>query len=248
MALYAAFLKAVGRAALNAVGGGFAGDVVCDLLPEMARKVKGWWGAGRSPEERRAEVEALAKASPAEVREAVQEAVAEVAQGQPPEVKERLSIYLSLVPGAARASLRGAPADRGEAFEKSDDLLPLLPAHLPRFKPGDKPLPGIDWELEELLGAGGFGEVWKARNSHFDAVAPAALKFCLDPAAKDRLLRHEAAILNQVMRQGRHPGSVQLRQTYLSADPPCLEYEYVPGGDLSGEIRRWRLSHPGPGR
>ncbi len=248
MALYAAFLKAVGRAALNAVGGGFAGDVVCDVLPDVARKVKDWWGAGRSPEERRAEVEALAKASPAEVREAVKEAVAEVAKGQPPEVKERLSIYLSLVPGAARASLRGGAAHHGEAFEKADDLLPLLPAHLPRFKPGDKPLPGIDWELEELLGAGGFGEVWKARNSHFDAVAPVALKFCLDPAAKDRLLRHEAAILNQVMRQGRHPGVVQLRQTYLSADPPCLEYEYVPGGDLSGEIRRWRISHPGPER
>src|SRR5258708_3204489 len=95
MALHVAFLKAVGKAALNAMGGGFAGDVVCDVLPEIAHKVKEWWGAGRPPEVRRAEVEALAKASPAEVREAVQLAVAEVAHDQPPEVKERLSIYLS---------------------------------------------------------------------------------------------------------------------------------------------------------
>ena len=41
-----------------------------------------------------------------------------------------------------------------------------------RFQPGDRPLPGIDWELEEMLGAGGFGEVWKAKNPHFDAVPP----------------------------------------------------------------------------
>jgi formylglycine-generating enzyme required for sulfatase activity len=248
MALHVAFLKAVGKAALNAVGGGFAGDVVCDVLPEVARKVKEWWGAGRSPEERRAEVEALAKASPAEARAAVQLAVAEVARDQPPEVKERLSIYLSLVPGAARASLRAGAPGPSEAYEGPDDILALLPAHLPRFRPGDRPLAGADWELEELLGAGGFGEVWKARNSHFDAVAPVALKFCLDPSAKDRLLRHEAAVLNQVMRQGRHPGIVQLRQTYLSADPPCLEYEYVSGGDLAGTIRHWRSHPPGPDR
>src|SRR5262249_32987935 len=106
--------------------------------------------------------------------------------------------------------------------------------------PGDRPLPGIDWELEELLGMGGFGEVWKARNPHFDAVPPVALKFCLDPTARDRLLRHEAAVLNQVMRQGRHPGIVQLQHTYLSAESPCLEYEYVGGGDLGRLIADWQ--------
>jgi formylglycine-generating enzyme required for sulfatase activity len=115
-----------------------------------------------------------------------------------------------------------------------------------RFRVGDRPLRGIDWELVELLGAGGFGEVWKARNPHFDGVPPVALKFCLEPAAKDRLLRHEAAILNQVMRQGKHPGIVPLQHTYLSADPPCLEYEFVPGGNLGVVIREWHRRPPGP--
>ena len=39
------------------------------------------------------------------------------------------------------------------------------------------------------------------------------------------------------MQQGRHPGIVPLLQTYLRADPPCLEYEYIAGGDLAGLIQ-----------
>ena len=77
---------------------------------------------------------------------------------------------------------------------------------------------------------------------------PVALKFCFDSSAKDSLLRHEAAILNQVMRQGRHPGIVALQHTYLSADSPCLEYEYVAGGDLGGLLQDWRRNPPGTDR
>ncbi len=103
---------------------------------------------------------------------------------------------------------------------------------------------GVDWELVELLGVGGFGEVWKARNPHFDGVAPVALKFCLNPAAKARLLKHEATIINQVMHQGKHKGIVPLLHTYLGADPPCLAYEYIDGGDLAGLIRGRRGGLP----
>jgi serine/threonine protein kinase len=84
---------------------------------------------------------------------------------------------------------------------------------------------------------GGFGEVWKAKNPFFGNVPPVALKFCLDAAAKDRLLKHEAAILNRVMGQGKHPGIIPLQHTYLSADPPFLAYEYVEGQDLSAWTR-----------
>jgi hypothetical protein len=245
-----AILKAIGKALLNAVGGGIAGDIAVEVLPDIAQDVWNWWKKERTPEQQRAELQALAQAPPAEVRQAVAEAVAEVAGDAPAEVQVHLSRYLSEVPSAVRRSLRGPADPTGAtgpwfpALEGPDDVLSLLPERLPRFQPGDRPLPGIDWELVELLGAGGFGEVWKARNPHFDGVPPVALKFCLDPAAKDRLLRHEAAVLNQIMRQGKHPGIVTLQHTYLSADPPCLEYEYVAGGDLSGLIREW---HRPPG-
>ena len=245
-----AILRAVGKGVLNAVGFGVLGEVVVEVLPEVAEDVYVWWKGKRTPDQQREELQHLAQAPISEVREEIQAVVAEIAGDQPLSVRENLSIYLSLLPGAIRQTMR-RPADPGGltippalALSGPDDILPLLPVCLPRFKVGDRPLPGTDWEVVELLGAGGFGEVWKARNAHFDAVPPVALKFCLDATARDRLLRHEAAILNQVMRQGRHPGIVSLLHTYLSADPPCLEYEYVAGGDLGQVIREWQREPP----
>src|SRR5207249_1029986 len=49
-------------------------------------------------------------------------------------------------------------------------------------------------------------------------------------------------------RQGNHPGIVQLLQTYLSADPPCLAYEYVEGGDLGGIIKEKQPAAEAAGR
>jgi serine/threonine protein kinase len=77
------------------------------------------------------------------------------------------------------------------------------------------------------------------------SVEPVALKFCLDPAAA-KVLRNEAGVLDRVMRQGRHAGIVQLLRTYLSAETPCLEYEYVDGGDLTGLIQEWHRAKGGP--
>src|SRR5262249_9310839 len=177
--------------------------------------------------------------------QAVAGAVAERAADQPEAVRQKLGLYLEQVAALLRRTLPGKTA---AAQHGPDSLLTFLPSRPPRFRPGDRPLPGVDWELEELLGSGGFGEVWKAKNPHFAGIPPVALKFCLDPEARDRLLRHEAAVLDQVMRHGKHPGLVALRHTYLSADPPCLEYEYVTGGDLAGLIREWHRppARPGP--
>src|SRR5262249_11980499 len=154
----------------------------------------------------------------------------QVAGSQGQELQLELVAYLTQVPATIRQSLRSPSDPTGTVVPSSvslstpADLVPFLPSRLPRFRPGDRP-PGVgDWELVELLGVGGFGEVWKAKNPHLSE--PVALKFCLDPSAAN-VLRHEAALLGRVMSQGRHPGIIRLLHTYLSADTPCLEYEYV---------------------
>ena len=53
-------------------------------------------------------------------------------------------------------------------------------------------------------------------------------------------LRREVEPLDRVARKGRHPNIVELRYAHLQADPICLEYEYVGGGDLAEYARNQR--------
>jgi hypothetical protein len=237
--------ESVARAMVQAQGPDLAPDRLAQTLPDLAEDIWSAWSQERDDERRKEELLTIARATQDEVRRQIGEVVQEVAGDQPAEVKKLLTNYLGGMPATIRNLLRPvdphAPTKNLDlSLQQAADLLRLLPTRVARLQVGDRPLPGIDLELIELLGVGGFAEVWKARNPHFDGMPPVALKFCLERAARDRLLRHEAAVLNQVMRQGRHPGIVPLLRTYLTNDPPCLEYEYVDGGDLTSLLREWR--------
>jgi hypothetical protein len=178
----------------------------------------------------RLEVEALAQGSAEQVREAIAQAVKEAAAQQSAQVQDALRAYLNQVPSAIRRSMRrpsdpsgkSVPADVG--IRGAEDLVSFLPSRMPRFKSGDRPLPGVDWDLEELAGVGGFGEVWKARHPYLKSKPPVALKFCLDPAAGAALRNEAGAGSGDAARQARrHRAAV-------------VEYEFVEGGDLVGKI------------
>ena len=81
-------LKAIGRAVLNFVGGGLLGDIVFEALPEIANNVWDEWSKEKTVAERRAELEAVARATGEELRAGIEEIVQEIAPGDPADVRQ----------------------------------------------------------------------------------------------------------------------------------------------------------------
>ncbi len=189
-----------------------------------------------------AEIAAAALAGKAESNAEAVAVVREIAADQPQEVQLALESFLTQITSAVRQSLRrpedptGTTIAAGRRFGNPEELVRVLPQRLARFKPGDRPLPGVSWELVELLGVGGFGEVWKARHLKLTSRKPVALKFCLDAQAA-KALENEMGVVDRVMAQGASPGIVPLLEAYLEAEPYCLAFQLIEGGDLAGYLQ-----------
>lgn len=93
-----------------------------------------------------------------------------------------------------------------------------------------------EYILEEPLGAGGFGEVWRARH-HIWADQQVAVKIPKDPQYLRALQREGLAIQGLV-----HPNIVRAIGFDPYADPPYLVTEYVPGTSLRPLIAKRALS------
>ncbi len=198
------------------------------------------------------EIESAACATMDEIKVEAREVLAEIRRQAAPELRAKLDDpilqnnmlgYLEQIPGTVRASLKrpsdpsGKSLPKGFALSSADDFLKILPTQPPRFKAGDMPVG--NWKLLDLLGVGGFGEVWKAEHPSLKGIPPVALKFCLSPDSA-RFLRHEGELLSRVMEvSANNPGIVKLRQAYIESDTPCLEYEFINGGDLCGLMSEW---------
>ncbi len=182
------------------------------------------------------------------------EAVHSLTADQPEVVRDAARVYFKQLSGTLQSSLRrssdrsGRTIPRDMPLAKPDDLLRLIPSAMPRFSVGQRPVPGTALQLIGLLGKGGFGEVWRARHLDRPKERDVVLKFCIDERAA-RSLKREAELLRLVKDKGRHRYIVDLLDTHLDCSPPCLEYEFVEGGelaeylaDLSQDPRRSKLT------
>jgi serine/threonine protein kinase, bacterial len=90
---------------------------------------------------------------------------------------------------------------------------------------------GSRYLLEELIGQGGMGVVWRGRDREFGG--PCAIKllrpeFAADPASVARFVRERTALV-----KFRHPNVVTLRDMIVEGDCLALVMDFVDGGDLS---------------
>jgi hypothetical protein len=223
------------------------GDVLYSVAADFTIRLRD----GRSDADVRAGLGAAAAADPEEWRDRVDSIVEQVIEGKTPRLGPPLAHYLLQLPSCLRQSLRRPGDPDGVVIppkllvSTTEDLLPFVPARVPRGRPGMRLQPPLyGWELTELLGIGLFGEVWCAVHDDKDA-PPAVVKLCTDPAAGELLTRKLADKPSHS--EPPTPGVVSLLAVGPTLHPPCVIYDYIPGGDLAALVHDLRPA-PGPAR
>jgi serine/threonine protein kinase len=201
------------------------------------------WLGERPREEQERAIQQLAALPPGAAQEAAGEVIDRLKPTSAAEDKQLAVQYLAAIPTTTRTVLI-SDLDSGRLVAASPTvleervLLRLLPINAPPFPVGSD-LPGTPYRLDELLGSGGFGVVYKATNRFEQNTPPRAIKFCLQPAMLASLHR-ERSLLDRLMAAGAEAQwsdrIVKLYGHHLGAPVPFLIYEHVPGGDLTARL------------
>lgn len=220
-----------------------------DTLPAVARAVLDHANVELPGDELRRAVGEVAAAAPGAYVEALDAMVRGVTRIHAKVNRAGLLGYLAHWPETIRQVLRrpsdptGQTAPEGFQILKPDDVLMLLPARPPRFRPGAEPA-GLDrWELTEFRGMGECSELWVATDEARPERSPSAIKFATDPATIEQVVAARS-LFDQVFALNGQNGIVPLQTVYLETDPPCLEYGYVYGYDLTGLLYEWKWRFP----
>ena len=117
----------------------------------------------------------------------------------------------------------------------------LIPPRAPQFHKGDKlPHYNPQWKLVEMLGSGGFGEVWQVE--HTISKKSFAVKFCLDEQSAKLLKREANALMELSQKLPDHPNIVDLKDIQLEEQPYWLMFEQINGGTLHSLMQAKQLT------
>jgi formylglycine-generating enzyme required for sulfatase activity/predicted Ser/Thr protein kinase len=117
-----------------------------------------------------------------------------------------------------------------------DARLPIWPhGSLPTMPPGELPLPQVPgYEVEAVLGRGGMGVVYKARQVGLDRlVALKMIRYAEDAGPEEQArFRAEARAIARLL----HPGIVQIHEVGECQGRPYFALEYCSGGSLDKQL------------